>query len=1355
MAPYPTRISRTNLEPHTLMLTGDPKRVAVAPLRGYIYQLWHSLNAWLLLGADESLFLEGAEDFDINETACQVKATQRTISLKNKEVSVSLANFWNLRSRNPGIPIQYRLLTRSRIVVEHGTPFGPKKAGLVLWEQARESIELAQELRQFLAQEICLPDDLHDFLTNESIAKVQETIFRRVYWETEQPTSEALADTARELLIIHGDKTGIPPSKSERIVDSLLRIVADTATGDGPRRLCRAAFLRHFEELTTERLPSNEVEVLRRMTVELSQFILPPGEKPLQVKDYPLLPLAHYPMRFFVLPRKQLVARIRQALTQSVTVFITGSTGTGKTIAARLAAQDVEMTWHILSATGMAANAVVSVLRQATAVLRHGSLIVDDLFLPAGEWHRLEPVLGVLSESARTAGTRILVTTTQQPSISVRLAAGASAASVIPVTNLTKEETAGILEALGCPKDLAVAWSKVVNVHTGGHPQLVHAQALALQHERWPGLEYDKILAPPHAVVSGRQAARALLIDRCGNEERELLFRLSVIQGEFERSLVICIGTIQPELARPGELFDSLIGPWIEPASERRYTVSELLRNAATEVFGESTVRGFHNGIAEAIGRYDSLSVSDAAAMFLHAFRGGHGSTMTRAALAIMQAPRDIWRQIADRLEWFVYAPTGPRQFLMPTDLAANSLLRMLQFDVATQVTPSNAEPIAKAWDRELPSVNLSSPGTLLNRYVFLLKVICHVEAKLDAATVVKYLAEFLCLQDDIRRIPGLPGDLFLGADVVMGGSPEQVMVLFSSIIDRCDDVGFLGEFLSALEALSDSLRSRVLAPLRVHPTLAMFLIDRVWIGQHGKAQPTWGACILHFERAAHLLESWSVPNAAAAAVRGLSIVHYDYLHDSRAAEDVLDLASEEVQRSPIFRHQRARLAFMQDRFQSAFDIWCELLPDWVPDYEVAETTQMFAWREMGIAAAHLGKWAEAVDALTAARDVARKFSLQRFAVGFLADRGYAKWRMGNFVDAFCDLAEALYEIEQFPDTETHFKAFAVKKLHGQVVLSTVTQAAARRREGEVPTVVPGMCSNPDPHEGLRNLPNIDTHLTWMLLAEVEEGIGFGYSVSDCLYRRDIPRRYPMFAMTLETLRVYRCLRSTRAEGLPEAVMGLEFAFAKAKRHMDSGREIYQEEPPDLPELPSVSVGPAPYIGGLIVAVAENADIVAVLSNWFDEVSTCNETADTLNWINRARELVDRRRPELVGLMRNRKEEPEDRVLASLSLIAGGDCNPDELIYAHFLLTNYLFGGAWRVGVEASLARIVRQGWLKFTEASFLLRTARLIVPDLINACQEAHDDLSGVAKILLAASGGVSIRLGQDARKVLQALRG
>lgn len=79
----------------TLELAADPSRQAVATIRGFVYQIWWSIDAWLQLRSpDDVIFLEGAEDLDKivagAPTAEQVKNEAASLSLNNKRAHTPL-----------------------------------------------------------------------------------------------------------------------------------------------------------------------------------------------------------------------------------------------------------------------------------------------------------------------------------------------------------------------------------------------------------------------------------------------------------------------------------------------------------------------------------------------------------------------------------------------------------------------------------------------------------------------------------------------------------------------------------------------------------------------------------------------------------------------------------------------------------------------------------------------------------------------------------------------------------------------------------------------------------------------------------------------------------------------------------------------------------------------------------------------------------------------------------------------------------------------------------------------------------------------------------------------------------------
>ena len=169
-------------------LAGNPRRQAVAALRGYVYQIWHTVHAWLDLKDDDLLFVEGAEDFDVvsgeTTTAVQVKDTAARITLRTSAVIEAITHFWELRNANPDRRVFFRFLTRSEIGVEQGAPFGAGVAGLELWKKARVNTALLDSLREFLVKEGKLPLDLIEFLKAAEREALIAKLFVSVEWET-------------------------------------------------------------------------------------------------------------------------------------------------------------------------------------------------------------------------------------------------------------------------------------------------------------------------------------------------------------------------------------------------------------------------------------------------------------------------------------------------------------------------------------------------------------------------------------------------------------------------------------------------------------------------------------------------------------------------------------------------------------------------------------------------------------------------------------------------------------------------------------------------------------------------------------------------------------------------------------------------------------------------------------------------------------------------------------------------------------------------------------------------------------------------------------------------------------------
>ena len=105
------------------------KRQAVNSLRGYVYQIYQTLNAWLKLEENETLLLEVAEDFAVIAknalTATQVKDTagSGSVTLKNESVSKTIKSLWEFQQANPDRNVYITYLTTSKIGKEKDAKF--------------------------------------------------------------------------------------------------------------------------------------------------------------------------------------------------------------------------------------------------------------------------------------------------------------------------------------------------------------------------------------------------------------------------------------------------------------------------------------------------------------------------------------------------------------------------------------------------------------------------------------------------------------------------------------------------------------------------------------------------------------------------------------------------------------------------------------------------------------------------------------------------------------------------------------------------------------------------------------------------------------------------------------------------------------------------------------------------------------------------------------------------------------------------------------------------------------------------------------------------------------------------------
>jgi len=267
-------------------LAAAADRQATGALRGFAYQIWRALLAWFRLAANETLVLEGAEDFDLlapgEARAVQVKDLARSVTLASEPVLEAIAHYWEHHQNNPALAIQYHLLTTATRGFERDGTFGDKR-GLDYWDECRTAGTDLGPLREFLAtrrfpvqgraaereHRESLIAGLVEFIATAPDDELRTHLVRPVHWHTGSDTQQEVERAVEDAAILHGaERLRLNTVESRKAVSQLLRHVWAVASRPNPqeRRLTFVDLLVEFERATMVLVPQSQT--LRVATLE-------------------------------------------------------------------------------------------------------------------------------------------------------------------------------------------------------------------------------------------------------------------------------------------------------------------------------------------------------------------------------------------------------------------------------------------------------------------------------------------------------------------------------------------------------------------------------------------------------------------------------------------------------------------------------------------------------------------------------------------------------------------------------------------------------------------------------------------------------------------------------------------------------------------------------------------------------------------------------------------------------------------------------------------------------------------------------------------------------------------------------
>jgi|MDTG01.1.fsa_nt_gb hypothetical protein len=1102
-------------------ISGDPTKQAINALRGYAYQIYVSAIAWLQLRENQELYLEVAEDYAVAANgalnAVQVKdtAASGSVTLGSSQAAALLDSLIQLKQRNPDRRVSVRLLSTSRIGLEKRKNLqvedGP---ALEYWRKAAAGADVTP-LRASLENAPLSPETI-SYIAALDDAQLRQVILQCVHWDCGQPPLAAVRAELEQMLVgFAWDHGQIPPSEAGNLTAPILEHLLMNCSEAGSRKLSRADLLLLIEAQTRLSVSRSDAEKLIKEDDKKAQF----------VSERRLLPESELMLPNLLAERPEFNAQLIAELQSKGAVVLTGGTGMGKTIAARLAARATGKSWSILDLRDLEPSIAVNKLMEAIPELSKqelGGVLIDD----ANQID--DPVvmraMAVFLHAMKRRDQLCIATLYRRPSTRALSESNITPEAVIETPALTGADVDQLITQAGGDSE---KWGTAIYATSdNGHPQLVQASIAGLQSRDWPESELSALMKhglSSKDVLREKATTRTRLVNSVPEASRTLLYRLSLGLGGFDRKTVFRLGKLSPSLSNAGELFDQLVGPWIDEISASKFRISPLLYGAGNEVFDEEDTQAIHHAFADAIMESEEISVAQAGSAYLHGLSGKAEPALMKLAHGIIAADAEDRRNVSRYL--ISLRLTQTKRPILPDNGAISKMLRLAQLLVCLDF--GTDEEVKKVWDALWREKGGTEPGSADPKFEAM--IISKLLLSDRASKAIPDWFDLLLRLEELARTDEAMKSLVREMDApgTLKSAPRMFGMLFMSQAMRIGEPAALADLFERLDSVGPELRHEFLGEYDRVPTEFGLLVNSAWITGHEAGTLDPEVAIAALRKMSGLASSWNYPALAAKCEIAVAVMQDEYLKDPGLAMQTLQAGNKQFGRDDQFARAHAKVLYRQDDYAGALAKFENLDPEFSKNDHIERA---FLCREAGICAGKTGSWTDAKEWFLEGNKAAAKVPLDGLlpmAIGLRADAAFASYQAGDTAQAVSELAACLEDLDQLAPRSS-LRAIHCYKTIGQLILWLSNEATGdyNRIKDAIYDFPPGMCSNPEPHEGLKDLPMAPLDTVWYMLADAETRFHLDQGVNDRLDERIGQLRIPTMELSLRRGRVVAAIES-------------------------------------------------------------------------------------------------------------------------------------------------------------------------------------------------------------------------------------
>lgn len=1025
-------------------LRPDRERQAVATIRGFGYQCYQTIKAWLQCGPDEELRCEFAEDFDLvrrdsadqvtEAELNQVKHVKKNVTLNSDSVVQLINNFFRHKSTNPSLKLKIRLCTIADRGKESNVDWPYATCGMDLWDRlrARELVPkdqtlAIQTLRTYLQGNMHLSNDVRNFLNNSDDAIFLSDFIDTIFWDTGQPPYDKVENDIRQILAAR--KRPIADAlEVEQVVNRLWKTIIDLLASDSNRTVTPADLEKLLSKETTITIDRAMVKEMATeigdISHSLENLVAAVTSKGINVSEaielryeasmlYDQLP----PLHAICSPRTRVLDNIRAKSHGTSLLWIYGSIGYGKTTIANLLVRDANTTRLWFRLRGLVNfelnSALASILRRASQHVPGTKIIIvlDDLSLGDTDTTSIELIARILGAAKVLAADALLIVTSQGFSPTRLMDLLANQLTTFDMPAMSAEEIRELLTYGGLmDQELYPFWTTFIQARTHGHPQLVGAYISFGKEAEWK-ISAESFVTTPQSAESVKRESRRLLAETIRSEEaRELARRLSVVNISFPRDFALAIARCTPSLQEPGHAFESLLGPWMEIIDEKHYSLSPLLEGYAASEVGQPGLPRFFKMAAYAWFSQKTLNQVQFFQLVTCALLANEEFLIAHTGYVLLTTEYPKFQIMAKELSLICAFGINETNFLKDLQPTTRFLFRMGQLRIAAQISQATSYmKLDAAIFAELePKQDEQFYRNLLFTYY-----LQTCTAQNSPITIHERISRAIKAIDLFQK---QLIDANYASSFGVRKSLGTVLVLATSHLQSMDDLAYLVGELNQRSAETINLG---LSGFDDFPDLLALLPDRTWMAETKNQEPRWEQCQTVLSEVLEFAHQHNIPWFLAGAARAKMVVFDEYLDKPESALEVANDARQKLGANhPVIDLAESTVRFRREEYSECTLLFDRADKDLPPEHVTLE--RIFALRRVIIAASKSRAWDKiqiyADRGLELVKSLPDKIFGEIATVAFQLEKAWASHESEDRVSAIEHFETALKLAEGFAD---------------------------------------------------------------------------------------------------------------------------------------------------------------------------------------------------------------------------------------------------------------------------------------------------------------------------------------------------